>query len=36
MSSAMDEVLDITLCVATLLDDLDIPYLVGGSLASSL
>jgi hypothetical protein len=32
----VDEILDVTLLVAHVLEQLDIPYLVGGSLASSL
>lgn len=32
----MDEVLDIVLYIARVFDRLNIPYLVGGSLASSL
>ncbi|MFW6088324.1 MAG: hypothetical protein ACODAB_01140 [Gemmatimonadota bacterium] len=31
----MDEILDVTLRVAEALDELDVPYVVGGSLASS-
>lgn len=31
----MDDILDVTLTVAEALDELDVPYVVGGSLASS-